>query len=1012
MQDTNPLKSTSHIDIVYSLSDTLIEAVRGREPLGGKAVADALTESRNIIWPVGADIPEAEKRARFEALLNGIGENLPVQARDALRSRFLECYARMGHLYELSGLVARDNYFQEIRTNGGNAPGSSTEFIDKAETAQEAVAALNHPVFNMVMTAHPTNMNSKDTIAALRRLGVAIDAARMEGKSSINVSEAIHYLLDVPLLPQKDGQDTKLSVHDETELVLYFMRNAYKDLPGTYKKFDAPLARKTPGYKPLSLHLKLQYESWGSSGDKDGNKSVNADTTLEALVMHKREIVGLYRQAMDELGLADKNCDAWRARFKQAETELGDVLSAIAGARNAKHALTPEELHDYSHRITQLGLDSKAAKAFTGALEDLYSKSQTNFPEKSASLLDLCRRVRTFGFHFARIEYRETAEEYTRVLEAIIPGYHEMDEEARSATLTRILETPGEAKRLLGEVEADIIAQGRGRPYDNDDARPIAYHTLERMKLAGDHPDMVTDNVLAECKTTSNLLEALFLQAAVADENGKRPELGIIPLFEDPETMQHVGEIMATAYANPAYAAHLKKLQANSGGDMPVQQVQIAHSDNTRRSGLPAARALIMEGHNAVRAAGANAHPPVESQFFEGGSQSDPYRGGVRSITSAVDMYGLQDFAKFTFQGGDLLNYMNYPPSQIRLNTRQMVHSAEHALREKTQSDIPQTKSTPIQKAADRIALDALKMTLPDYQENIFQPERIGIVLGALEDKNGNNSSRAPTREPLKSPDENKMAFEKVKDVKMGGQIRYVSPFTQRTITFSEALQHGGLVPTWLGAHTLKENILTACKAHWHEFGHLTRQELSNAGLKPNSTELPAKAVRFLYQNSPTFKDVMDRFAFGGAQSNLEGLLELHPELNQEKAFIDHLKEEYRAAADLSFAALCGSYPESHIQKDNGEISLSQLRQAMLSSLPHLDERMQHKTAYMDLLLSASAIWKGDLSDHELRLLHLAKDISTHGRYLEADDPAMGKHKKGQQQFSAKPSPPVSSIEI
>lgn len=1012
----NDLHSLNQLEVTYDLTDRFFEALRTN---GQTLIAEQLAALRAVIWPVPEDTFAAQEKKpeppvydskTAEKVFADVMESLKKNGHPDLQTQcdLMQAYAKMGHLYELAGLVARENLFQEVKRREQIVDGSAEDVLAKftqegnKNTLESIISQLNSPTFEIVMTAHPTNVNSENAIAALRRLGQAIDGTRENGSpvDSVTMRAEMRDFAAEALIPLKNNKPATLSVEDEISQTLYYLRNVYHSLPNIYRQFDDAIKSKFDSANPLDLDLDIRFASWGSSGDKDGNTSVTADTTLQAIAMHRIAILDCYIEDFGELGMRDdesvKALRMARERIEHIqhmieEKNSNDRIRRLVNENNTT-GWSPEEFTMLSQDLVGMTSDEMLDK--DGLLEKLERRYNSE-PENSArrqQALDLMRRLKTFGFEFARIEYRETAEQYTRVVAQLlrdeVPNYALLSEEEKEAKLTEILQEPGKAAGLYAGMRDQIQREGAGKKYSDDDAMPITYQTLKRMELARDHPGMITDNVLAECQQPSHMLEALFLQHAV-EEKGRRPLLGIIPLFEAPEVMQNIDSIMERTYNNPVYAEHMKAVGDHYQGGEKTQQIQIAHSDNARRSGLTAARAFIYEAHNKLRKLG-ESHG-ITTQFFEGGSQSDPFRGGVRAVSAMINQYELFDFAKFTFQGGDLLNYLNYEPSIERLLTRNVGHCAlncnDHARGVPGERDL----FTPANPVFDSIALEALKDTLPVYQKNIFNHPVLGVLLYWLNDQGaGNISSRAPSRggqstapSPASGNAASAFAPGSVAQGQEFGQLAYLDPKKVRTITFSEILQHAGVVPTWWGTRGMAENL--------HN-----KLENRRPGKKK---EVTPHTYHRMYVESPIFKDAIDRMAYGIAFTDFDffretcakrmgGLLVSEENGKVIKKFIDDLEKEYLEASYLVCKVMGGVEPPAIT-------SPAQARALVSGQIEHLREPMAHKGAYLEFLQHFSLHaangnghdWNDTLQQRLARLIHAAGDIVIHGRMLAADDP-------------------------
>lgn len=900
--------------------------------------------------------------------------------------------AHMGHINEMSALIARDNLFRNMHAQGLSAPGGIRELMDRFPDADTATRALAKPTFWLTLTAHPTSTNALPSMKAQRELLRAIDRYRDgESTSTADIYKAMRDFISIPVIPMKDGKSVNLTVPEETEQTLYTLENIYHDVPHIYKRYDQSLKERFADYDPATLDLNIRFSSWGSSGDKDGNANVSADTTLHAMGMHRLTALRCY--AKDLKGTKHETLAPWAERISAKEAALERWMSEFNAAyasapretgkdgKPGKPHLTPEQFDGFSARLKEISQDLDS-NAFVRDVNAAYAAS------KDRSLLDLSRRARIFSFNFGRVEYRETAVEYGRITGLLIPGYAKMNESKREAAVSELLAlSPQELQDRAQDLHASTRAVW-DKAYTPEDANPIGYQTLKRMELARDFPDMVTDNVLAECQDTSNFLEALLMQR-LATKDGVSPKLGIIPLFEDRHALDKCTKSVARAWANPHYGAHMESLGK-------VQQVQLAHSDNARRSGMPAARAYIYEAHQKLRELGAK--HGVTMQFFEGGSQSDPYRGGIRSMTSTIKEFGIQDFAKFTFQGGDLLNYLNYTPSVMRLFTRIISHCAESIykrdqqapeLGRHTQRLASEKEPNGIDPELDSMAIKALKETAIDYENRIYKEPDFNQFMKLIGYVEESSAGGAMSR---------------------GGKGRkggHVDIDDMRTISFSETLQHAGITPTWIGAASLNTYLYHA-----------------------NGKEMTPKTLHALYKKSPVFRDVIDRVLFGLAKTDLDAL-QKGPAAKS--PVVDELASEYRRAFRLAMEARTGNaYPHIRKDKDGTDLSCTQLRDTVINeALPHLKDDIGTKMRYLGLVNDVKSrvlLTDAQLEMHHQtlktdgksssgekeyaeeclesdaslrRMLHNAGDTVHHGRYLMADDNNYGLYRMALEEVRA-----------
>lgn len=1097
---SHSLGSQNQKDIAGWLAYEFLNRIKEDSQSPYNHLVPILTEALDEVWPdttidkgsIWSNVKE--RHGKFKHLLAGLQT-------DEDRILFMEMFAKLGHIHEISALLARQNFFatkDEIRdrrpVKAGNTDEQSTEYyIDhNFSSVQEAVEQLNKPVFEATFTAHPTNNNTLTLTNAVRALGKASttlvereSAERPNGRQGIisheealmtadaTFKKAMADFIAAPLVPiNEKGEDINLTVRDETEQMLTSMHNIYEDLGEVYRYFDHTLydkaAKTNTSYDPLSLKLGIRLRSWGSSGDKDGNKNVNADTTLEAAYMHTIAAVSSYSEDMQKLNIPE--LQGWEAILKKLQAKLILTQDNIAHYRERKLPLPEATFDEYSATLAQLTPDIKALQI---VVENVYRDMQPTNKEqaqKKDDLLLFVRRMHTFGPHMGKLEYRETSEEFGRIIGLIDPEYKKLIDEnkvllekldehkqriskgevgtlteeeidslharrneiegERSRRMTALLQS-GHAYEMLGKIRGHIVAEGQGHnfdaggnPYAKDEA--IAYHTIKRLELIRENPGLACNHVLAECQGLSNKLELQFLMEALSTP-AKKLTMGIIPLYEDPDVMQKIKQIEKKSYSNPEYRRHLQEVAVTHPEEAmngePTQQIQLAHSDNRRRGGPSAAVGFIDQGHRDARSAGAEAEPPVHVRFYEGGSLSDAFRNGVRAVSAMVNEFGLAQYTKQTFQGIDLYNYFSLPHSTHRLFSRGITHGAKHYDDPVPNIDID---NDPI----NYLAVKTLQGTLGDYETNVFQTDRIGIILagtgfgGNQELAGGNVGSRgqrdtskifadisAPTVEPS-----HRFAI-MPHTVQLGGFIRVkaVNPDKIRTINFSEILAQAGVNPTWLGTRTIEENVQKYVDETLQRLetkqGHLTPNEkqlqilLRDEKEKDNKGRPSAKLMHFLYSHSAAFKEVIDRMAFGICMSNLDALDALYPQLAATEE-MGRLKQEYVKAGQTVLDAMSGGHHsiDHHMSRifnsemaehDIPDSEVNKVRAAVAHSeaMQRLELTFMRKRNYLEFLNFFKADWKEkhpeeiNAPTHLVRITHDAMDTALYGRIPLADDP-------------------------
>jgi len=769
-------------------------------------------------------------------------------------------------------------------------------------SASEIVAVVKSVAMDNVFTAHPTYIGDLDYSKVLRRLD-----RKIADRDPAAVADCLAELLSMNTLVAG-----RLTPQDETQYMRHYLANAYQSLPYLYRQIDSALAAAglDDDYDPLALRLNLRFQSWGSSGDKDGNRNITVHSTEDAVKTHRNVMIHHYTEEFRTLRqlLPDDMVE----EFDALRQRLYEQLEKI---RSNSMAAPPEAVAHAYDELRQ-------------ACEELYFRLGEENPKARRQVLGLRRVVGIFGLHLGQIEYRETAEELQFVLNHVIPAetaaqadrtdraarrYSELTAEDREGLLDRLL-MPGSSAQPLAKLrtalrraQLNVPRKVKARDFAYADSGhgqenwAIFYHTIKRLEIAARNPDMFRGQVLAEVGDALQIKEMLLLLKITGADRSVR----IIPLFEDPAVLSRVGEIVAQLHRDPViydylvtrslvewdeavgrqlvpalpsevrsrfaalpYAQRRGELKAArqalqsqlarhglpSLDTILVNQIQLAHSDNSRRGGAAGARAAIYRAHKDARAAGA-AHG-IGLQFFEGGSHTDAFRMGVRSYRSLVNLYDCHRFMKCTVQGMDLAQLFS-SPFTIEAFLGENIANALQAERRARQS--AEARGTDedfrLRRALDHPAiLEPVIAAVPSYADLYFRNPMLGLMLaqvfGYRENKlSGTLGSRSGGRSANR--------FEAI----------YLDPVKgTRTIGYSEVLQHGGLNPNFIGAGQLYQQLLSLSDPEREGGEDLTvlKQEICRDGASATAR------LNRLYRGSQALRDILDRIAFAIATTDFD----------------------------------------------------------------------------------------------------------------------------------------------
>ena len=569
----------------------------------GKSLGDIVQRYEgDAVFNVIEQLRRAAVRFRREhdhAQLEQLEQHIP-QLNDHQARSVARAFAYFLHLSN----IAEDHTLNQKwnQPNSDSEPESldyAVEQLLQNHTTDELVALLAQACIMPVLTAHPTEVQRQSTLALHKAIAALLPqthqpnlTARQQKRLAQKLDGLISTLWQTRLLRQHT-----LTVGDEIDNALAYYKHTFLEvIPELYFDLEQLLTEKgvTPSTAPLPDFLRMG--SW-IGGDRDGNPNVDAQTLEQALQRQASVLVTHYLQEIKELGTEL----SLAASFAKASPELL-ALSALS-QDNSEHRLDEHYRRVFIHfyaRMTATGLrltgrklairPTYEAEAYENAeafLADLNCVAESLALDHSQSISNLRLRqliqaVKTFGFHLATVDLRQSSDVHERVLNELFQSagvkingrpvqYSRLNESDRIVVLraelaeTRPLASPWLSYSAETEKELAILrmaAQCR-RIYGT---RAIEQH------------------IVSHTETLSDLLEILVLQQETGLTfpgmyEGPVSGLMVVPLFETIPDLQCGPEIMAQWLDLPEVNARIKHAQNG------VQEVMLGYSDSNKDGG-------------------------------------------------------------------------------------------------------------------------------------------------------------------------------------------------------------------------------------------------------------------------------------------------------------------------------------------------------------------------------------------------------------------------------------------
>lgn len=523
-----------------------------------------------------------------------------------------------------------------------------------------------------VFTAHPTESKRRAILLQLRRIFEAnegLDSPALTLDHKDHWRNALKTRIQT-LWKTDEVRPAKPDVRHEVRMGLHhFKASLFDAIPIVYRRLQHAIER-TYGEEAPHAHIELppllRFGSW-IGGDRDGNPNVTAETTVEAILTQQQTIISFYIDRVDLL----LDILTQSIHFCTPSPSFQMSLDADDAYREQYDAIWPKRFpfEPYRRKLYIMKLRLRQALERTkGRLTGMPAApeapgyrteeefirdlvlihdslaSHADGDTANAELLDLLRLARTFGFYLARLDIRQESTVHTRAVAEILAqagvehDYQHLDEAARLDLMGRLLQQPPLTveREQLTPMTREVLA---------------VFDVIQEMQACVS-PLVIGRYVISMAHHASDVQHVMFL-ASLAGLAGHQDgqtlcRIGVSPLFETIEDLQHIEPVMTRLLDDPVYQALLRQHGT-------VQEVMLGYSDSAKDGGMVASAWSLYQAQQQVIALGRERG--VKIRLFHGRGGTIGRGGGPthQAITSqpAGTVLG---HIKFTEQG-EVLSY-------------------------------------------------------------------------------------------------------------------------------------------------------------------------------------------------------------------------------------------------------------------------------------------------------------------------------------------------------------------
>jgi phosphoenolpyruvate carboxylase len=469
-------------------------------------------------------------------------------------------------------------------------PGSIEEALPRlaagrsADDLHRAVRALG---IELVFTAHPTEIMRRTLQQKYRRIAETLAERDRTDLTAREAEDAVDRLRrEITAAWETDDvrYERPSPLEEVRSALALFDQTLWDVLPQFLRTVDRTLRTLTGRGLPLDVSP-IRFGSW-IGGDRDGNPNVTPDTTWRACLMARWTAAAAYAREVEAL----------RGELSMAEA-APDLLARVNGAPEPYRALLRDVQRRLDATTTWIGERLRApstpdtawvvpdevlltAEALVEPLGACYRSLHAtgNGIIADGRLLDVLRRLATFGLTLVRLDVRQEASRHSEAVDALTRhlgagSYADWSEEERIDFLAAALRD--DRRPRFGDVRAG-------------DAVADVFETF--LTLARIPSESLGAYVITMTSRPSDVLAVMWLQRLAGLGRGCR----VVPLLETARDLASARAILGGLLELPVYRAWL----AEHGDGR--QEVMIGYSDSSKDAGRLAATWELHKAQTAI----------------------------------------------------------------------------------------------------------------------------------------------------------------------------------------------------------------------------------------------------------------------------------------------------------------------------------------------------------------------------------------------------------------------------
>lgn len=558
------------------------------------------------------------------------------------------------------------NVVEDIYLNDLNNPWYQSKWDDndelfqilkKAKSDKSVLERLNNLNINIVLTAHPTQVQRETTLKLIRKIYDALSKQELSSEytniSLLDNDSDIQSLIDI-LWQVAILRNSKIDVSTELKNVLnYFDTTFFEILPKLNYKFEY-LKNKVFKSDELNFSTPLTISSW-IGGDRDGNPFVDANSLDKAFEMQTTKIFEYYKNSLLKIYddilihktfIDDKNIVSFSGEIELAnrpdEEFAKATIKIISKLENTYNFLTNKSNKvNFEKSRTDIIVEKyNNKKEFIDDLNLIYLSLKKNncLNIANRNLTSLMYAINCFDFYLMSIDIRQNAVQHETVV-------HEILKSNNLCSNYMFLLEEKKVKILKKYIEHKSLNVS----WDNTSAftqKEISIFQKIKSIINMYGENSIKNYLISNAESVSDILEVLFIFkiTKIYQIENTKTMCNIVPLFETINNLKDSYDVVETMINDSLLS---KIINENWNNRI---EVLLGYSDSCKDGGYLSSSWMLFNVQQKLSELGKKHN--IKISFFHGRGGTIGRGGGPSyEAIKSQPKNSIDDKLRFTEQG-------------------------------------------------------------------------------------------------------------------------------------------------------------------------------------------------------------------------------------------------------------------------------------------------------------------------------------------------------------------------